>query len=270
MKRETRDGLERQRNRTRSESKWRPGGIFRLWVCALSVVLVELSLCASPPLARAWQLAGVQGAPPAPAPMVASTPGSPLRMTLRVYDYAHLDPVMLTRAREIAAAIFKESGVEAAWVDCPISAAEFGKYPACHHRTETTHFVLRVMPASMAVRLPTSDHPLGFAHECRDDQAGCVANIFYARIVELARRGDTAPATVLGHVMAHEVGHLLLGPNSDSSRGIMCGEWSLDDLRLMNWHYLLFTPGQSAQLRGNLLRRRLLEADSAPNISEHL
>jgi hypothetical protein len=191
-------------------------------------------------------------------------------MTLRLYNYARLDAATLASARQVATAIFKESGVETAWVDCPISAAEFEKHPACHERTETTHFVLRVMTASMAVKLPTSDHPLGFAHECRDDQPGCVANIFYARVAELARRGGTAPATVLGHVMAHEVGHLLLGPKSDSSRGIMCGEWSFDDLRLMNWHNLLFTPGQSGQLRGNLMRRSTLEAGLAPNVSGQL
>jgi hypothetical protein len=270
MKRETRESLEKQRNRTRSESKWRLGEVFRHWVRAFPVVLVELSLCASSPLARAWQVGGVQGAPPAPTPMIGSAPGSPLRMTLRVYDYAHLDATMLTRAREVATAIFKESGVETTWVDCPISAAEFGEYPACHARTEATHFVLRVMTASMAVKLPTSDHPLGFAHECRDDQPGCVANVFYARVAELARRSGTPPATILGHVMVHEVGHLLLGPNSDGSRGIMCGEWSLDDLRLMNWHYLFFTPRQSGQLRGSLLRRSTLEAGLAPNVSEHL
>lgn len=203
-----------------------------------------------------------------PVSIAGSTPDSPPRITLRVYNYAHVDPAMLTRAREVATAIFKESGVETAWIDCPISAAEFEKYPACHRKTEPTHFVLRVMTASMAMKLPTSDHPLGFAHECGDDQPGCVANIFYARVAELARRTRTAPETILGHAMAHEVGHLLLGPNSHSSSGVMCGEWSLDDLRLMSWHYLLFTPGQSGQLRTGLARRTRLELNSDSRASD--
>ncbi|HXJ96529.1 MAG TPA: hypothetical protein VMT20_27130 [Terriglobia bacterium] len=211
-----------------------------------------------------------QNIPAAPAPISRSAPETKPRVTLRIYNYARLDSAFLTGTQQVVAAIFKGAGVEIAWIDCPLSPAEFEKYPACHQRTEATHFILRVMPASMAVKLPTSDHPLGFAHECRDDQPGCVANIFYARVAELARRGGTALATVLGHVIAHEVGHLLLGPNSDASRGIMCGEWSLDDLRLMNWHYLLFTPEQSGQLRDSLLRRSTLEAESALSVSEHL
>jgi len=73
---------------------------------------------------------------------------------------------------------------------------------------------------------------------------------------EVAFQGkDAQTSRILGHAIAHEVGHLLLGPSAHSPSGIMRGVWSPDDLKLMSWTYLLFTPSQSDQLRADLGRR---------------
>ena len=133
------------------------------------------------------------------------------------------------------AAIFNGAGVEAAWIDCPLSPAEFEKYPACQQQTRTTDLVVRFLTVPMAAKLPTSDGPLGFAQHCPDHEPGCVAKTFYARVDELAVQGDARAARILGHAVAHEVGHLLLGPNAHSATGIMRGVWSPGDLKLMNW-----------------------------------
>jgi hypothetical protein len=55
--------------------------------------------------------------------------------------------------------------------------------------------------------------------------------------------------------MAHEIGHLLLGANSHSRTGIMRAFWSGDDLTLAARAYLLFTPGQSRQMKTRLAER---------------
>lgn len=189
----------------------------------------------------------------------APAPDSHPTVTLRVYNYAHLDSTLLTSAQEVATVIFKGAGMETAWVDCPLSPADFEKYPACEQKTRTTDFALRIMTASMAAKLPTADGPLGFAQHCPDHERGCVANIFYPRVDELASQRGGRAARILGHVMAHEVGHLLLGPNAHSPSGVMRGVWSPDDLKFMNWSYLFFTRRQSAELRARLARRTNLE-----------
>jgi hypothetical protein len=228
---------------------------------ALGSWLLASLLALGPSLGDGWAFAqssptaGAPDATPQPVPGAHAAPHTRLSITLRVYNYAHLDSTLLTSTQEVATAIFKAAGAETVWLYCPLSPADFEKYPACQQKTGNTDFVIRIMTASMAAKLPTRDGPLGFAQYCPDDEHGCVANVFYPKVDELASQGGGRAARILGHAMAHEVGHLLLGANAHSSRGIMRGLWSPEDLRFMNWSYLLFTQGQSEQLRASLARR---------------
>jgi hypothetical protein len=71
---------------------------------------------------------------------------------------------------------------------------------------------------------------LGFA--VPRTQPGADVTIFYDRIERLEERALTADATapqILGHAMAHEIGHLLLGSTKHSAAGIMKGHWEQAD-----------------------------------------
>jgi len=59
---------------------------------------------------------------------------------------------------------------------------------------------------------------------------------------------------VLGHAMAHEIGHLLL-PYGHSPTGLMRAEWEAKDLRLAANRQLNFTSEQAELMRGRLLAR---------------
>ena len=50
---------------------------------------------------------------------------------------------------------------------------------------------------------------------------------------------------ILGCVIAHELGHLLLGSNSHSDEGIMQPRWDPNQVRQLMMGTLLFTPEQS-------------------------
>ena len=64
-------------------------------------------------------------------------------------------------------------------------------------------------------------------------------------VEELARGQQlVSKGQILGHAVAHEIGHLLMGTNSHSSRGLMRGNWNVDELRAMAERQLLFSePG---------------------------
>jgi hypothetical protein len=58
---------------------------------------------------------------------------------------------------------------------------------------------------------------------------------------------------LLGHVLAHEVGHML--STNHSSKGIMRGEWGRDGLKLIGFSIFEFSPDRAKQLRATLLHR---------------
>jgi hypothetical protein len=60
------------------------------------------------------------------------------------------------------------------------------------------------------------------------------------------------PGTLLGHAMAHELGHLLLGSNSHSLTGLMCANWLTKDLIHMEQGGLLFSEEQSLKMKAKL------------------
>jgi hypothetical protein len=76
--------------------------------------------------------------------------------------------------------------------------------------------------------------------------AECVALIPYPRVHELARNGSATVGLVLGHVIAHELGHLLLQRATHSAAGLMRATL---DLRLAQQGRLLFTAPEAQAIR---------------------
>lgn len=59
---------------------------------------------------------------------------------------------------------------------------------------------------------------------------------------------------VLGHAIAHEIGHILLGSNSHGSRGLMKAKWGQEDIKRAGKGDLLFTPEQAQVIQNNLAK----------------
>ncbi len=57
---------------------------------------------------------------------------------------------------------------------------------------------------------------------------------------------------LLGHVLAHEIGHLLLRSNSHSVSGIMSARWTGEELRRLSEGAMFFTPLESKVMAGRL------------------
>ena len=186
-----------------------------------------------------------------------STPaarGSDVRLTLRVYNYARIDRFSLASSEKVATAVFEEPGIAITWVDCALSPRQFLAYPACQSDMGATDLILRILPRRMALKAPASGEPLGFAQQCPETEPACELTVFPFRVDELATHGYREDL-VLGYVIAHEVGHVLLGPGHPEE-GIMRAEWSRYDLQRISWGLPLnFTRDQSRQLRNAILRR---------------
>jgi hypothetical protein len=172
-------------------------------------------------------------------------------ITLRVYDYHHANRPLLLAAEGEATRILADAGVDAHWVDCPTSRDAWDNYPQCRSAWKVNDYSLRIMPEAMVGLLGTWQDALGFAPDC-DGGPYCWAGVFYDRVRSLAGGATAAESVLLGRVMAHEIGHLLLGVNSHSRTGIMRANWSERELSLNATTELYFTPEQSRRMKAQI------------------
>jgi hypothetical protein len=94
-------------------------------------------------------------------------------------------------------------------------------------------------------------------------EGGIYATIYYPRVDEYAKAGSATHSQILGHAIAHEMGHLLLGPVPHARFGIMRGAWKAEDLQSITMGAFLFSPHQSALIRQTAMRRMRGQKNSA-------
>jgi len=176
------------------------------------------------------------------------------RIRLRIYNYG-ISRALLLRSESEATDILNHAGIAVGWLDCPLSAEETALYPSCLNTMGSTDFTIRILTERDAQRIAIHRGALGQALECLGDHSGCSAYIFYRDVQELAKEGDAAEYQLLGHALAHEIGHLLLDPNSHTPDGIMRAHWNHRDLQTIARGYLVFSEQQSRRIREEALAR---------------
>ncbi len=174
------------------------------------------------------------------------------KITVLVYNYASIHAAELAQIERDAGTIYAGAGVAVEWLDCPLS-------PACPIQLTPVNLVLRLMPAALAAHLPRVQHGLGFAMLPEDGSFAMTANVFTDEAANVALDS----ATLLGAVVAHELGHLLLGVGSHSHIGIMRAKWRHKELTMIVQHVLTFTATEAEKLRDNVHARSVGQAASA-------
>jgi len=175
-----------------------------------------------------------------------------LQMTVFVYNHAQVPSKSLTQALNDVTRIYRQAGVELAWLNRPLSAA-VAQGPTNHRQLGQTSLVLRILSDSMAEHLTIRDEALGYAPPCSNEEAGCMAHILYSRLKDLASNGNASLSQILGLTITHELGHLLLGSNAHVASGLMRAQWGQEELRLAAKGGLLFTAEQSSVIRNQVV-----------------
>ena len=201
------------------------------------------------------------------------------QMVVSVYNDADVSATVLEQAEQEAAKIFDRAGLDVVWKNCAPSGKHVGPdarsspgsesdqaglrpagrvgAPAptqsgtealdCARFEWPTHLAVRVLPQSRS----STNEVFGVAFLSAEG-TGCYSDVFYDRATELHTNWNVGLADILGSVMAHELGHLLLGSNSHTSTGIMSARWQGEELRRLSRGGLSFTNEQSDHMRRKL------------------
>jgi hypothetical protein len=176
------------------------------------------------------------------------------QVTVSVFSDIPVSRQLLGRAEQRAQEIFSISGVDILWIDCTRANASDGDCDrACTKSYGPDDFVLRI---TSHVSTFSSD-AFGVAF-LGSDGRGRYADVFWNRAQKLGATSNQGVDRILGSVMAHELGHLLLGLNSHSVSGLMRARWGNDELRYLDVGTLVFLPEQ-----GKRMRARIVDASSA-------
>jgi hypothetical protein len=170
-------------------------------------------------------------------------PFSALNLTVSVFNDAGVEPSVWLQAQGRATEIMRRSGISLTWLDCGFPAS--GKPDSnCSAISYPTHLSVRVVRKVSPVKGDI------FGQSFQDAAGeGNYVLVYYAS-VKAFRAATTVPAgELLGCVVAHELGHLLLGTASHSSTGLMSAVWQDPELRQVVRGNLLFTGDQGEHIR---------------------
>lgn len=195
--------------------------------------------------------ASSQGAPQA---ALTGRPNEGKQITVRVRNYARIESGVLLRAETAANKILQEAGAETVWVVC-FDGSTWSRDAACANLPGPMDLTLNVLPFPMSQASHLKGDVFGYASEDGGQGFGCDAWIFYDPIKSFAVERELNLAQLLGHVLAHELGHLLLGANSHSGMGLMRAQWSSRELHAADHGGLFFSASESRRIQEAVLAR---------------
>jgi hypothetical protein len=184
------------------------------------------------------------------------SPETSPNFTIHVYNHAQVDPKTLMEAEKVATGVFRKAGVESRWIEGALTSEHKQEDSLNPRPFGPTDIQLDLLPLLMAGRFGLPNNVMGLAPGTGPDRR--LVYVFYSNVEALARRQSrthVGTALILGHAMAHEIGHLLLDQQSHSPTGIMRGDWNLKDLQDAVYGYLLFTPKQTEVIQAEVGRR---------------
>ena len=116
-------------------------------------------------------------------------------------------------AQGIAAAIYSQIGVEVDW------------------RNKLSRLEHCSIPVIMSWNTPASLHPGAMAFSELYATGGGSITVLLDRLKPMVENNPDASAVLLGHVLAHEMGHILQGIKRHSTTGVLKEQWSAMEIR---------------------------------------
>jgi hypothetical protein len=174
------------------------------------------------------------------------TQSSVVNLTVSVFNDAGVEPSVWSQAQARATEIMRGSGISLTWLNCGFPASGIPD-SNCSTISYPTHLSVRVVRKVS----PVKGDIFGQSFQNAAGEGNYVL-VYYAGI-KAFRAATTLPAgELLGCVVAHELGHLLLGTASHSPTGLMSAVWQDPELQQAVRGNLFFTGGEGERIRFRL------------------
>jgi hypothetical protein len=164
---------------------------------------------------------------------------APLTIRIRIYDAPGIPIERMNRSETRVVAIFHRVGIQVVWRDCRRSATPVA---ACGDAPESTEALVRLVAGPPVASI----HACGMALLPATGTAHYIT-IFVDCIRDAVDTLRTPEEILLAGAIAHEIGHLLLGP-AHSPVGLMQAS-----PRPIDWTRAAFTDREAQQMRYALI-----------------
>jgi hypothetical protein len=159
---------------------------------------------------------------------------------VQVYDYTGLNPAVLRQLVARTQEILASSGVS-----LEVDACGRGAEPCESHAGSSRQIAISLV-ADTGKRKDTSWDTLG--QSIAGPDFGTYATVFLKPVEEMASEEKISRTIVLAYAAAHEIGHLLLGNQAHTTRGLMKANWGPDEYQAMAQNRFHFSLEQTREL----------------------
>ena len=160
---------------------------------------------------------------------------------------------ILAGAEAHAAGVLRAAGVATRWIRCTPGAKE--TTPECLLPFMAHRIMLQVLPPELAGSMQYGS-AFGFTFPLANEAGRRYrAGVLWSKAESFAADHRCDPALLLGRIMAHEIGHLLLGSGSHAVAGIMKADWRGREIESLAQGRLLFSPSEARRMQQEALER---------------
>ena len=185
-----------------------------------------------------------------------SEPAPATTITVLVYNYVHVSHATLAAAEREANKILGAAGAQAAWIECLDQPLTLDAKDLCQKGWTAQIPGLRFISGSNKFQ----------DAEFASTAIPVLSTIYYEKIARRAHRenADAGLPVFLGCIVAHELGHILLGDPVHSATGIMQPQWGHPQFHQALTGNLLFTRQQATRIQAQARLLASLRPTSDP------
>jgi hypothetical protein len=175
-------------------------------------------------------------------------------MSVTLCDQGGVGESVVAAAKAETELVYGSADVRIVWHDCD-------DLPASPH-ARNRWFIIRLRGGKPPVKVGASSLDAMGKSFVVDASGGNMADAYYLAVQSFAAQHHTEPGVLLGFVIAHELGHLLLGPGHTPD-GVMQAVWGDKQSEALRQRWLKFSKESTRRIKLALQSRTGLDSENA-------